>query len=98
MASGPEHYREAEEYLAAARKFYAKDRYEDGQLAAALAQVHATLALTAATAEVDAIEVHDGDYHTGRTDEEGKAWRAVLLDAPAVAYDPEDKNAPKDGA
>jgi hypothetical protein len=43
--TGPEHYREAEALL---------DEYEQGELSAsaiALAQVHATLALTAATAQ-----------------------------------------------
>ena len=77
MASGPEHYRKAEELLA---QLFDVDRGDPNELGIiAEAQVHATLALTAATAE------------------EGYAWWAVLLDAPAVAYDPEDPNSPRDG-
>jgi hypothetical protein len=52
--SGPEHYREAERLLAEAR-VPARDRAKPGWLTAAeryaMAQVHATLALAAATAE-----------------------------------------------
>lgn len=46
--TGPEHYREAERLLFEAGKLYAGDQREPGLLAEA--QIHATLALAAATA------------------------------------------------
>lgn len=49
MATGPEHYREAEEWLTDAKNNLAHDVLERA-VSAALAQAHATLALAAATA------------------------------------------------
>lgn len=49
--NGPEHYREAEAHLASAAQNFL--RGEDTSSALAAAQVHATLALTAATALID---------------------------------------------
>ncbi|MBO0802378.1 MAG: hypothetical protein J2P25_04805 [Nocardiopsaceae bacterium] len=63
MATGPEHYREAEALIGHAEK--AEDRGADDVAALNLryAQVHATLALAAATAisRTDDMPVHDGD-------------------------------------
>ncbi|MGD1219968.1 hypothetical protein AB9Q10_16245 [Streptomyces krungchingensis] len=71
MATGPEHYREAERLL----KLAHRNTYGDGAnpvagaALAAEAQAHATLALAAATA------VQPSSYAVGRP--EWKAWAAV---------------------
>lgn len=75
--TGPEHYRQAERLIAAVT-------LDDGHLieddpnVIALAQVHATLALAAATAELDAFPVGDGVAATGRDSEAAVAWSYVL--------------------
>jgi hypothetical protein len=48
--TGPEHYREGEKQLADATAQLEEGMWEEGRLTTALAQVHATLALAAATA------------------------------------------------
>lgn len=74
--NGPEHYREAERLLDRAENVIPDD--EPAQAAvAARAQVHATLALAAATAELDAYNV-DGQAATGRRADAGKAWRDAI--------------------
>jgi hypothetical protein len=62
--TGPEHFREAERLLVKAVKF------NDPGLDMQLAQVHATLALAAATA------LYDADFDDGQ-DVEAQAWRTV---------------------
>lgn len=68
--NGPDHYLEAERWVSYAADIYQNDREHitDGQVAAAIAQVHATLALTAATATLDAAEAPNGGSATGRPD------------------------------
>lgn len=53
MATGPDHYRTAEDLLVQADELAAEYGGEAGQMLIAAAQVHATLALAAATALVD---------------------------------------------
>lgn len=66
--TGPEHYKEAESLMGlAAEARRASETTEFATWLTAQAQVHATLALTAATA----------DLCTGRT---GQAWAAALTD------------------
>jgi hypothetical protein len=68
---GPDHYLEAERYAEMAEDIYRNGHEGDieaGKLAAAIAQVHATLALTAATATLDAAEAPNGGSATGRPD------------------------------
>ena len=50
MATGPEHYREAERWLFKAEKAGARGSGETPESCAAIAQGHATLSLAAATA------------------------------------------------
>lgn len=74
--TGPEHYREAERLIAAGEY----DETGEDVLHArdiALAQVHATLALAAATAELDAYGMADGSA-TGRTEKRGRAWSEAI--------------------
>ncbi|TQS30003.1 hypothetical protein [Microbispora sp. KK1-11] len=75
--SGPEHYRKAEEILAEAEN--ADPRAERGDIALLLsfAQLHATLALAAATAMND----HDG----GMSNADFNAWDKVAGVKPAAS-------------
>jgi hypothetical protein len=74
--TGPEHYREAERLLAEA-DVPPQQRAEPGWLTAdelvVAAQVHATLALAAATAAGQAT-AYDGDEHGGRS----RGWAGVV--------------------
>lgn len=89
MADGPAHYKEAERLLAAMGGLRdqikdlvgeSRNATEAASLAAmpmqviAEAQVHATLALAAATAELDADEGPGGGSATGRDGLRGRAW------------------------
>lgn len=78
--TGPEHYREAERLLSqvgvAPSDPPAIAYNEMGRLAAA--QVHATLALAAAVAGLNAVEGPGGGSATGRLAEDGNAWAVVL--------------------
>lgn len=83
--TGPEHYREAEALLDSVedRGFGPEpDHIQTAWLSAA--QVHATLALAAATAELDAYDSGGGSA-TGRTERRAKAWGAALDPAAASA-------------
>lgn len=76
MATGPEHYREAERILAAEVK-PANDPDRVIVLdpeSVAVAQVHATLALAAAVAGLDATEGPGGGSATGRERQDAQAW------------------------
>jgi hypothetical protein len=75
--NGPQHYQEAERYAEEATD-PAGHGVQSIQQHIALAQVHATLALAAATAELDASEGPGGGSATGRTAERGYAWEEVL--------------------
>lgn len=68
---GPEHYREAERQLTEAEDL--PTGHLDLPLILAQAQVHATLALTAATAATQASE-YDGDEDHGRS----RGWAGVV--------------------
>lgn len=76
MASGPEHYAEAELAL----KFIASSTAaepistEDQRLIAQIAQVHATLALAAA--QIDAVRIAQNDP-SGRVRRTSHNWSAV---------------------
>lgn len=75
--TGPEHYRTAERLLRAVDVYRASEDNYSAQMAIAEAQVHATLALAAATAELD----HYGggeDGGTGGTIAQSHAWQKVL--------------------
>lgn len=72
--NGPEHYREAERLLTEAVSWDSTDEHQvhlDANVIAA-AQVHATLALTAATAAAQAT-AYDGDEHNSRS----RGWAGV---------------------
>lgn len=70
--TGPEHYREAEAHLAtAAQNFLAGD---DASSALAAAQVHATLALAAATAVNTAVNAFRDDINSNDVEE----WAAAM--------------------
>ncbi|MGI5504359.1 hypothetical protein [Lentzea sp. CA-135723] len=75
--NGPEHYAAAQEYLAAAKA----DGIEPGDAAEvsnlAFAQVHATLALAAATAMAGSIVTAHGAVNAALPAADGKAWQAV---------------------
>jgi hypothetical protein len=82
--TGPEHYREAERLEQLAVHEYGGSRDDDTHpqwtLTIARAQVHATLALTAATAEsgsydLEAPLVVRGNPHSGR---KGSAWGRAI--------------------
>lgn len=74
--TGPEHYLEAERLLDLASTTIPED--EPAQAAVtARAQVHATLALTAATAGLDAYNVDD-QVATGRRADDSRAWHEVI--------------------
>lgn len=84
--NGPQHYVAAEQALDAAYQAEGGSDIERYYLASA--QVHATLALAAATAGLDAAEGPGGGSATGRTAEDAKGWAAVLGEpAPAVFPD-----------
>jgi hypothetical protein len=82
MATGPEHYRAAERLL-----FRAAQEVRGGLREKHLfmeAQVHATLALAAGVAGLDASEGPGGGSATGRTVEEANEWaRAIAPLVPA---------------
>lgn len=77
MASGPDHYREAQECITYAMRRDATEREERYFLAAA--QVHATLALVAATAVNPAFPI---------SAVESAAWRGAL--APSQPAEEDD--------
>lgn len=74
MATGPEHFRKAEEYADYAATAYQAGTPTLAADAAAIGQIHATLALAAAT--VDAGTVHVPAAH--------QAWKAALGGTPAA--------------
>lgn len=68
--TGPEHYREAEELLRDLHDGSLHDRSEGAQVNISEAQVHATLALTAATVHSGGVvSIHDSMY---------ESWKVVL--------------------
>ena len=75
--NGPEHYAAAEEFLAAAKA----DGVEPGEPVQvshlAAAQVHATLALAAATAMAGGVITAHGSVLTALPSADVKAWQAV---------------------
>jgi hypothetical protein len=72
--TGPEHYKEAENILARAADADPDSANDDVRMLVEFAQVHATLALAAATAS--------GLHKVGLADEEAVAWfEAVTPDA-----------------
>lgn len=80
---GPSHYRQAERLAAgvtldATHPDGSPVVRQDEPATIALAQVHATLALAAATATLDASEGPGGGSATGRTAEDANAWSEVL--------------------
>ena len=82
MATGPDHYRQAEHLLsqeASAKHTATADRI------IAEAQVHATLALAAATAELDAYVGPDDSSATGRSAEEAAAWADAFTPAEVLS-------------
>ncbi|MFI9079173.1 hypothetical protein ACIGW8_22335 [Streptomyces sioyaensis] len=76
MTTGPEHYREAERLAGRAHHFTYGDGADPvtGAALAAEAQVHATLALAAATAMGAPI---DGEPDSGLPQREAEAWYEV---------------------
>jgi len=72
--NGPEHYRKAESLVAGARKFAEEhtDAVDKVRATLACAQVHATLALAAATA-YPAVVTYTGDERG----EESRGWAQV---------------------
>ena len=74
--TGPEHYTEAEHLLGSLGKPYAEPGDEANTLATA--QVHATLALAAATA-LGATQIpHAGGFFTSMPWRESKAWQDAV--------------------
>jgi len=76
MATGPEHYREAEDWMTVADNAVGKSS-EHVVMAAAMAQAHATLALAAATAL--------GSTGVGGSDIE--AWAALICEPDHDPYE-----------
>jgi hypothetical protein len=76
--NGPDHYRAAEGWLAEVR--YDTVTPQSAQALAA-AQIHATLALAAAVATLDAAEGPGGGSATGRTSDDAVAWEGALTQA-----------------
>jgi hypothetical protein len=73
--TGPEHYREAERLIKGLKTDSGAVYVEDGnEQVIALAQVHATLALAAATAMGAPV---DGEADSGLPPQDAKAWNAV---------------------
>lgn len=77
--TGPEHYQAAEKWLSHATGNYEGGGEDEqaGQLAALIALGHAQLAHAAAAAELDSFNMIEGAA-TGRRDDRGTAWDAVL--------------------
>lgn len=86
--NGPWHYKEAERLLDGAQEMICElddakeepeaDHFIALSAMATLAQAHATLALTAATVGLDAIEGPNGGSATGRTAEDAQQWDEAL--------------------
>lgn len=87
--TGPEHYREAERLIDQAASEFDDPGWRSSTMSpaeriarrdsdVALAQVHATLALAAATAGLDAIEGPNGGSATGRSSEDWSGWNDVI--------------------
>jgi hypothetical protein len=78
--TGPDHYRKAEELTAKAHDYLGREEGQSAAVWAAVAQIHATLALAAATAL--------GDDGRGRPRLDRGRWHQVLgrrpLDGPVV--------------
>lgn len=74
MATGPEHYREAQEWLTVAANA-GSESTEERAIAAACAQAHATLALAAATAMAGRTSNASGVF--GMHEADFEAWDAV---------------------
>ncbi|MGW7355139.1 hypothetical protein ACWGI0_00210 [Streptomyces sp. NPDC054802] len=74
MATGPEHYREAERLVAIVDEGHAVDTSLLVPELLAMAHVHATLALAAATAQSSSV---DGDPDSGMPPADLTAWNAV---------------------
>ncbi|WP_055589334.1 hypothetical protein [Peterkaempfera griseoplana] len=76
MATGPQHYTEAESFLrACTTSDGALIVGEDTHVLLAAAQVHATLALAAATATAAPL---DGEADSGMPPADAKAWYAAV--------------------
>jgi hypothetical protein len=78
--TGPQHYAEAERHTRAAVEDFVTGQDQRAQTRVGLAQVHATLALTAAVAELDDY----GGSVTGRTEMRGTEWSRAFAGLPAV--------------
>lgn len=87
--NGPRHYLKAEQLIRQANEWMDADHGWKAQLSSderiarrqadmAQAQVHATLALAAATATLDVFEGPNGGAGTGRSHEDWKAWADAL--------------------
>lgn len=74
--TGPEHFREAEQWAAIAARAFARDQYTVASTAAALAQAHATAAVAAATTTRPA--------RFGVRRDELKAWAHAFAVRPAI--------------
>lgn len=83
--TGPDHYRKAEDLLSSADLNQLEPGSPAERSVFAEAQVHATLALAAATAELTAYGMNDGSA-TGRTETREMAWSGVLDGLPARHY------------
>jgi hypothetical protein len=76
LTNGPTHYRNAEHALKEAARLESGSDHERYFLAKA--QVHATLAAAAATAELNSYTDYGAQTATGRTSDESKAWKAAF--------------------
>jgi hypothetical protein len=74
--TGPEHYREAERLIEPGEQDANEPELVLRDIA--IAQVHATLALAAATAQLDAYEGPGGGSATGRSFSDSTAWDAAF--------------------
>lgn len=83
--TGPEHYREAEKILAACKDADADAATADVAILLRFADVHATLAVAAALAGLDAAEGPGGGSATGRMTEDANEWARAV--APPVPTD-----------
>jgi hypothetical protein len=72
--NGPEHYYEAEQCANYAREAWDADRFEEVAFWQRQAQIHATLAQAAASADLGVVEGPGG----GRTSNDGYEWERVL--------------------
>ncbi|MEV7871468.1 hypothetical protein AB0P17_36455 [Streptomyces sp. NPDC088124] len=86
MATGPQHYREAERLAALAHHFTYGDVGDPvtGAALATEAQAHATLALAAATAQSASV---DGDPDSGMPPADISAWHAAVGTTPQTSKD-----------